>query len=219
MAERVRVGVIGTSWFADLVHLPWIKSHPGADLCAICGRNQDRAQEMAKKHDIPQVFSDYHTMIEKGNLDAVVVAAPDNLHYEMTMYALEHKLHVLCEKPLASNAVQAKEMYEKAESADVKHMAFFTWRWPPHHRYLKQLVDSGYIGRPFDAHIHYVADYARDGAYSWRFDRDVGGGCGRRSDGRVRDCRGVSGKIRRGFHRRDRTQFQKLSKTTRRVLE
>jgi len=94
----------------------------------------------------------------------------------MTMYALESKLHVLCEKPLASNAVQAKEMYEKAESAGVKHMTFFTWRWQPHFRYLKQLLDSGYIGRPFDSHIRYLGGYARDGAYSWRFDRDVGGG-------------------------------------------
>ncbi len=176
MAERVRVGVIGTSWFADLVHLPWLKSHPGADVSAICGRNQDRAQEIAKKHDIPQVFSDYRTMIEKGNLDAVLIITPDNMHYEMTMYALEFKLHVLCEKPLASNAIQAKEMYEKAERTGVKHMTFFTWRWPPHHQYLKQLLDSGYIGRPFDSHFRYVGGYARDGAYLWRFDRDIGGG-------------------------------------------
>lgn len=176
MTERVRVGVIGTSWFADLAHLPWLKSHPKADVSAICGRNAERAQEMANKHGIPQVFTDYRTMIEKGNLDAVLVIAPDNMHYEMTMHALEYKLHVMCEKPLASTATQAKEMYEKAESIGVKHMTFFTWRWQPHHRYLKQLIDSGYIGRPFDAHIRYVAGYARDGAYSWRFDRDIGGG-------------------------------------------
>lgn len=176
MTERVRVGIIGTSWFTDLVHLPWLKSHPGAEVVAVCGRNPERASELAKKHGVPQVFSDYRTMIETGKLDAVLVVTPDNLHYEMTMHALEHKLHVLCEKPLASNATQAKEMYEKAESAGVKHMTFFTWRWMPHHQHMKQLVDSGYIGRPFDAHFRYVGGYARDSAYMWRFDRDVGSG-------------------------------------------
>lgn len=176
MTERVRVGVIGTSWFADLAHLPWLKSHPNADLSAICGRNQDRAQEMAKKYGIPQVFSDYRTMIEKGNLDAVVVITPDNMHYEMTMYALEYKLNVLCEKPLAMNAIQVKEMYEKAERVGSKHMAFYTWRWMPHYRYLKQLLDSGYVGRPFDSHFSYVAGGGRDGKYDWHFDRDIGNG-------------------------------------------
>jgi predicted dehydrogenase len=49
MTESVRVGVIGTSWYADLAHLPRIKSHPQAELAAVCGRNRDRAEEMARK--------------------------------------------------------------------------------------------------------------------------------------------------------------------------
>jgi predicted dehydrogenase len=49
MPDQVRIGVIGTSWYADLMHLPNLKSHPGAQLAAICGRNQARAQEMAAK--------------------------------------------------------------------------------------------------------------------------------------------------------------------------
>ncbi len=67
-------------------------------------------------------------------------------------------------------------MYEKAEQAGVKHMVHFTWRWLPHYRYMKQLIDSGYIGRPFVAQFRYVGGYARDGAYGWRFDRGIGGG-------------------------------------------
>ena len=55
MSDRVRVGVIGTSWFADLMHLPNLKSHPQAEMVAICGRNRDRAEEMANKYEIPSV--------------------------------------------------------------------------------------------------------------------------------------------------------------------
>ena len=57
MTETVRVGVIGTSWYADLAHLPRIKSHPRAELAAICGRNRERALEMATKYDVPTIYA------------------------------------------------------------------------------------------------------------------------------------------------------------------
>src|SRR5262245_49187467 len=119
MGEKVRVGVVGTSWYADWMHLPNLKSHPHAEVAAICGRNPERAAEMAGKYAIPSVFTDYREMIEKGRLDAVVVSTPDDLHYPVTMAALEAGLHVLCEKPMALNAEQAREMEEKAKAAGV----------------------------------------------------------------------------------------------------
>lgn len=176
MTENVRVGIVGTSWWADFMFLPSLKSHPQAQLVAICGRNRDRAVEMAKKYDIPQVFTDYQAMIDQGKLHALVVAAPDDLHYEITMTALDAGLHVLCEKPLALNAQQAKAMYEKAEAMGVKHMIFFTYRWLPHIQYLHHLIEEGYIGRPFHCDIRYLAGYGRNRAYSWRFDRQRANG-------------------------------------------
>ena len=129
-----------------MMHLPNLESHPLAELAAICGRHHIRTEEMAHKYDIPLVFTDYREMIEKGDLDAVVVATPDDLHYQMTMAALDARLHVLCEKPLALNSGRARQMYEKAEAVGVKHMVFFTYRWWPFYRYFKQLVEEGYIG-------------------------------------------------------------------------
>src|SRR5947209_3959857 len=162
MADNVRVGVIGTSWWADLVHLPTLTSHPGARVVAICGRNADRAAEMANKYAIPQVFTDYRALIERAQGDALVISTPDDTHYPITMEALEAGLHVVCEKPLALTAGQAQEMYERALAAGVKHMTFFTWRWLPLHRYLHELVEDGYLGRPFHGQWSYVGDYARE---------------------------------------------------------
>ena len=171
MPDKVRVGVVGTSWYADISHLARIKSHPRAELAAICGRDRSRAEEMAGKYGVPLVFTDYREMIEKGDLHALVVSVPDDLHYPMTMDALDAGLHVLCEKPLALNVEQAKAMVEKAEAAGVKHMVSFTNRWAPWYRYLKQLVDEGYTGRPFHCNIRYLAGYGRQDRYQWRFDR------------------------------------------------
>lgn len=170
-AVQVRVGVVSTSWWADLMFLPSLKSHPRTEITAICGRNRDRAAEMAGKYDIPHVFTDYREMIEQGNLQALVIAAPDDLHYAMTMDALDAGLHVLCEKPLALKAGQAREMYEKAEAVGVKHMVLFTWRWVPHFQYLRSLVEEGYIGRCFHCQFRFLGGDGRDGQYAWRFDR------------------------------------------------
>ena len=171
MSHRVRVGVVSTSNWADRAHLPALKSHPRADIAAICGRNRVRAEEMANKYDVPRVFTDYREMIERGNLDALIVAVPDDLHYSVTMDALDAGLHVVCEKPLALNVEQARAMYEKAQAARVKHMVFFTWRWMPHFQYLKELVDAGHVGVPLVFHGEFLMGYGWDGEYRWRFDR------------------------------------------------
>jgi predicted dehydrogenase len=174
MTEKVRVGVIGTSWYADIAHLPRVKSHPRAELVAICGRDRARAKEMAEKYGIPLLFTDYRQMIEKGHLDALIVSTPDDLHHPMTMAALDAGLHVLCEKPLALNVAQAREMYEKAESAGVKHMVCFTYRWTPAYRYLKQLVDEGYVGLCYHCRFSYLSGHGRQAQYRWKFDRRRG---------------------------------------------
>ena len=174
MTDRVAVGMIGTSWYADRMHLPALKSHEGARLVAICGRDQMRARELAGKYEIPNVYSDWRVMLQRGDLDAVVVAVPDDLHFAITMTALDAGLHVLCEKPLAFSLQQAETMLAKAESAGVRHMTYFTWRWVPHIQYLRQLVDQGYIGRCYDVQLHYVGSYARGAAPGWKWDRQHG---------------------------------------------
>ena len=170
MGEKVRVGVVGTSAYSDVGHLPNLQSHPGALIAAICGRNRARAEELAAKYRIPQVFTDYREMIERGNLDAIVIIAPDDLHYPITMQALGKKLHVLCEKPLAMTVEQAREMYRKAEAAGVKHMVYFNSRWRLPQRFVKDLLDQGYVGRCFDCHVHHVMGHGRSGEYQWKFD-------------------------------------------------
>lgn len=170
MSSRVRIGIIGTSWFSDLMHLPNLQSHPNAETVAICGRNRNRAEEMADKYEIPRVFTDYREMIEKAELHGLIIVVPDDLHYTITMDALDAGLHVLCEKPMALNAGQCREMYEKAEAAGVTNMVYFTWRWLPQYRYLKDLVDEGYVGDPFHCIFRYVSGYGRDVQYGWRFD-------------------------------------------------
>ncbi len=171
MSDRIRIGFIGTSPWMDMSHLSIFHADPRAEMVAICGRNRERAQEIAIKFEIPDVFTSYQKMIEYGGLDAIVIGAPDDEHYAMTMSALDARLHVLCEKPLALNADDAKAMYEKAEAQGVRHMTFYTWRWMPHIRYMRELIDQGVVGRLYHCQFDFLMGFGRKREYRWRFDR------------------------------------------------
>lgn len=176
MNDKVRVGVVGTSGYADFMHYSGLKSHAQAELVAICGRNQERAQELAAKYSIPRVFYDYRALIECGGLDAVVVVTPDDLHYPITMLALEAGLHVLCEKPLANNAAHAREMLETARSRRLVNMVMFEWRALPENRQVAKLVSQGFLGKVYDLSIRWLQGYGRDPGYLWRVDAAHGNG-------------------------------------------
>ena len=165
----VRVGVVGTSWWSDAMYLPALREHPDAEVVAVCGRNPQRTRSFVDAWAIPQAFTDYAEMLDAG-LDAVIIASSNATHYVYTAQALERGLHVLCEKPLTRTVAEAEELLKLAKAKGVKHMVPFTYRFMPTNRYLKRLIDDGYLGQPYHMDLRYYTGYARDGAYHWRFD-------------------------------------------------
>ena len=176
MSDPIRVGVVGTSGYADFMHLPSLQSHPRAAIAAICGRNAARANELAAKYAIPQVFTDYRAMLDGAALDALVVAVPDDLHVAVANAGLEAGLHVLCEKPLALRAADAWALYELAERRQRTHLVHFTYRWRPWYRHIRELVAGGYVGQIYECHLSCLGGYGRSGQYAWRFDAQRGHG-------------------------------------------
>jgi predicted dehydrogenase len=173
--STVRVGVVGTTWYAE-THLRNLQSHPRAEVTAISGRDRAKAGDVAARYGIPLVFGSYSDMIASGQLDAIVIIAPDELHLPITLEALDAGLHVLCEKPLATTAADAELMYRTAEARGLTHMSFFALRTSIHHRYLRALVDEGYLGSIYTAQLHLSHGFFRGPGYQWRFDSRRGTG-------------------------------------------
>ncbi|MCU1518234.1 MAG: putative oxidoreductase, partial [Pseudarthrobacter sp.] len=173
--SKVRLGVIGTTWYAE-THLRNIQSHTGAELVAITGRDRAKATDVAGRYGIPLVYTDYRDMVNAGNLDAIVIVAPDEMHLPITMDALDAGLHVLCEKPLATAADDARSMYERASASGLKHMSFFALRTSMHHRYLRSLIEDGYLGQVYSAQFSLTHGFFRGDGYQWRFDSARGTG-------------------------------------------
>ncbi len=170
MTEKLRIGLVGSSWWTELMFLPALKAHPGAEVAAISSRTSDRLLAFAAKHRIPSIYTDYHEMFDKAGLDAVVVAPPDDLHKEMTLAALDSGLHVLCEKPLAPNAADAWAMQEAAEKSGLITMVLFTWRFQPHFGFLRDFIRDGGIGKPRRAQFGFFHGFVRQSGYEWRLD-------------------------------------------------
>jgi predicted dehydrogenase len=89
----------------------------------------------------------------------------------MALAAIDAGLHVLCEKPLALNAADAKTMYERAEAKGLRHMTFYTWRWMPHYRAMYDLIQAGAVGRIYHCQFNFLMGFGRNKEYRWRFDR------------------------------------------------
>jgi len=173
--SQLSVGVIGTSWWADAMYLPALAARPEVRVTAVCGRDQDRARAFAERWSVPNVFTDADRLLGSGLVEAVVVVTPNDTHRPVAGAALERGLHVLCEKPLGLDHREADELATAAAAAGVTTMVPFTYRFMPTTRFVKRLVDEGYLGRPHHLNLRFFSGYAMSGEYLWRFDVDRAG--------------------------------------------
>jgi predicted dehydrogenase len=140
----LRIGVAGVG-FGATVHIPAFQSE-GVEVVAVTARRRERAEEAANRFGIPNVFMDYEEMLEMDGLDAVSIVTPASIHHEMVMAAVRAKKHIICEKPFAVDAKQAREMYEAAEKAGLTAVVAHEFRYSSGRAAAKELIDAGYIG-------------------------------------------------------------------------
>ncbi|MCL5102983.1 MAG: Gfo/Idh/MocA family oxidoreductase [Armatimonadetes bacterium] len=173
----IKVGVIGTGWWSDRAHLPGLVSVDGIEVAAISDENAQRLSAAGDKFGVARRFEDYRELLDCEDIQAVCIPAPTYRHHAITMDALSKKKHVLCEKSLAMNPAQAREMYEKAQDVGVIHMVPFTWRFVPAAIMMKTLIDQGYLGRVFHIEARYLAGWLSDPSVpaSWRMRREFAG--------------------------------------------
>src|SRR5437763_8359801 len=116
MEEIIRIGIIGAG-FARTTQIPAFKNFDGARIVAIASAHREHAEEVAREFDIPHVENDWRGVMNRDDVDLVSIATPVVTHCEMTLAALDRGKHVLCEKPMAMNAEEARRMKERAQEA------------------------------------------------------------------------------------------------------
>lgn len=144
---------------------------------AICGREESWVKQSAEKFGWEGYETSWEKLIARDDIDMVDITAPSNAHKEIAIAAAEKGKHLFCEKPLALNLKDAREMLEVAEKNAIKHQIGFNYRFAPAIRLAKKLIDEGKIGKIFHFRASYLQDWIIDPEFPlvWRLDKNVAG--------------------------------------------
>lgn len=143
--KKLRFGIVGTGGIAHRFANA-IKNVPEAELVAVASRKQETADSFGDEFDIPLRFSSYEAMAQSHDIDAAYIAVPHSGHMPCACLMMNAGKHVLCEKPIAVNLREAKEMFECAKKNNVFLMEAMWARLVPGTVKLIELVEGGLIG-------------------------------------------------------------------------
>ncbi len=147
MTDTLRFGALGAARITPPALIDAARKTEGVVVRAVAARDRARAEEFAAKHAIPVVLGSYEELIASPEIDCIYNALPNSLHAEWTVRALRAGKHVLCEKPLASNAEEAAQMRAVAHETGRRLVEAFHWRHHPLAARIRELLAGGAIGR------------------------------------------------------------------------
>lgn len=156
--SRLGIGIIGSGGIAQSAHMPGYASCAarGVELVAVADTNLETAKAAAQKFNVPHIYLDYTELLRRDDIDAVSICTPNFLHKQPAIDALEAGKHVLCEKPLAMDALEGEAMVDAARRTGRKLQVGFMTRFQAPAQALKRFVDAGEMGEIYFARAHAV---------------------------------------------------------------
>lgn len=146
--DKVRVGIIGCGGIANGKHMPSLKKLPNVEMVAFCDIIVERAEKAKKDYGTPdaKVYEDYKKLLEDKTIDVVHVLTPNRCHSFITVDALDAGKHVMCEKPMAINSIEAQKMLDAAKRSGKKLTIGYQNRQRADAQFLKAEADKGTFG-------------------------------------------------------------------------
>jgi predicted dehydrogenase len=184
-APEIGVGALGYA-FMGKAHanaykkIPYMMYPPPAipRLVAICGRNEEAVAEAARRYGYQGYYTDWRKMLENDRVQLFDNDGPNNIHAEPCIAAAQAGKHVLCEKPMARSAEEARRMLDAVTRAGVKHMVAFNYRFVPAIRQARNLIESGALGQIYHFRAVYLQEWIMPHygtSRIWRLDKKVAG--------------------------------------------
>jgi threonine dehydrogenase-like Zn-dependent dehydrogenase len=124
--SRARIGIIGAGWWATYAHLPSLSTYPSAEVVAIADMSPERLADAAERFGVAAQFADYREMLDRGDLDGVVVATPHASHYAIATDVLQRGIGLMLEKPMVLRAREARNLVQLAEQQGVPLVVGYT---------------------------------------------------------------------------------------------
>lgn len=171
---KIKVGVIGVGNISEC-HIGAYRQNPDVELVAFCDINEQRLAHMAEKYGIEKTFTDVRDLVALPEIDAVSVCTWNSAHAPCAIAALEAGKHVLCEKPMATSAAEARAMQAAAEKAGKLLMIGFVRRFGNDCAVLQDFIDHGDIGDMYYAKATYLRRNGNPGGWFGDKARSAGG--------------------------------------------
>jgi len=176
--KQVRIGIVGAGLFTK-THMTEFAKVPEARVVAFSRRTPAALKEIQERYGVSLGFTDYRDLLARKEIDAVDVVTPTDSHHEIVLAALEAGKHVLCDKPLAMTASQARSMLSAAEKSGLVHATNFNQRGRTPVGRLQRYLADGFVGHIYTMNIRWwmtLQPDVRPEITSWRFSPESGGG-------------------------------------------
>src|SRR6185312_5371525 len=176
-SKRIGIGIIGAG-FARTTQIPGFQNCNHARIVSIASGHRENAEKVAAEFGIAHVANDWQELVQRDDVDLVSVVTPPATHMEITLAALARGKAVLCEKPMAMTADEAKQMTEHAQRANVLALIDHELRFLSNRHTMRAMVHSGAIGKVRHCNYVFRSDYRAvlDRPWDWWSDEQMGGG-------------------------------------------
>jgi predicted dehydrogenase len=173
--KRLGMGIVGVG-FVGPHHVDAVRRLGYVDVVAVADMNEKLAREKADQLHVPKAYGSYEALLNDPDIQVVHNATPNYLHYPVNAAAIAKGKHVVCDKPLAMTAAEARTLVDLATKADIVHAVTFGYRGNPLVQHARAAVAKGEFGKPNFMHGYYVQDWLlKDTDYSWRLEPDKSG--------------------------------------------
>jgi predicted dehydrogenase len=173
--KKLGMGLVGPGFIAAH-HLDAVRRLGNVEIVGIVGSSFESAKKRARELNAGRAYASFQELLADPTVEVVHNTTPNHLHREVSLAALRAGKHVISDKPLASSAQEARELYEAAREAHVAHVVTFNYRGYPLVQQARAMIAKGKIGPTVFIHGCYLQDWLTDErAYSWRLDPKLGG--------------------------------------------
>ncbi|MGA2309082.1 MAG: Gfo/Idh/MocA family oxidoreductase [Candidatus Bathyarchaeia archaeon] len=179
MSDKVGVAVVGVGFVGGQAHVPSFKKIEGSELIALGATTEKRVKPLAEQYGV-KYYLDYDKLLEDPKIQAVALAVPTPMHFDLAMKAMKKGKHVLCEMPLAPTIDKVKELQKTAEKNKVILMPILQFRFAPIYTKTKEMIESGLIGKPVAFHFREfipassIAEQWPAGSWAWNIEKSGG---------------------------------------------
>jgi predicted dehydrogenase len=179
MSDKVGVAVVGAGFVGGQAHIPSFKKIEGSELIALGARTEKHVKPLAAQYGV-KYYLDYDKLLEDPKIQAVALAVPTPMHFDLAMKAMKKGKHVLCEMPLAPTIDKVKELQKTAENNKVILMPILQFRFAPIYTKTKEMIESGMIGKPVAFHFREfipassLAEQWPAGSWAWNIEKSGG---------------------------------------------